>query len=73
MTSPIEFVEVRCPSCGDTYRTQHRASINADLDPSLAADEAYVEAMTTGTCPSCGHKVALGGLVIHDGVWEVRR
>ena len=72
MTSPIEFLTVRCPRCGEVYETQHRASINAELDPALAADEAYVDEMTSGTCPACGHKVALGGLVVRGNDWEVR-
>jgi predicted RNA-binding Zn-ribbon protein involved in translation (DUF1610 family) len=70
MTSPIQFRNVRCPGCGDVYETQFRGSINLDLDPEM--DEAYIEEMTTGTCPSCGRKVNLGGLVVRGDVWEVR-
>jgi DNA-directed RNA polymerase subunit RPC12/RpoP len=69
MTSPIKTRKVRCPDCGDVYETQYRGSINVDLDPEM--DEAYVEEMTTGTCLRCGRKVALGGLVVRGGVWEV--
>jgi hypothetical protein len=69
MTSPIEFIEVRCPGCGATYKTQYRASVNTDLDDFT---EEYIEEMQTGTCPDCGHKVALGGLVVRGDAWEVR-
>jgi len=35
-------------------------------------DDEYIEEMSTGTCPACGHKVQLDVLVVRpDGVWEI--
>ena len=69
MTSPIEMLTVECPACGEHYRTPYRGSINAELDPAMAADRQYVREMSTGTCPTCGHRVALGTLLVDlDGV-----
>jgi DNA-directed RNA polymerase subunit RPC12/RpoP len=69
MSSPIEIVTVTCPQCGERYLAQYRASMNRTLDPSF--DDEYVEKMSTGVCPRCGHKVQLGAIVaeIHqDGL-----
>jgi predicted RNA-binding Zn-ribbon protein involved in translation (DUF1610 family) len=66
MSSPIELVPVTCPQCGEHYLTQYRASMNRTLDPSF--DDAYIEGMSTGVCPKCGHKVKLGAIVA-----EIRR
>lgn len=76
MTSPCEVIEVRCPRCEHVYTTAYRASINAGLDPDLANDPEYLEKVTTGTCPECGHKVSLGSLVVRPGpdgaeTWEL--
>jgi uncharacterized protein (UPF0212 family) len=69
MTSPIEFRDVQCPGCGETYETQFRASMNLGLD-NFSDD--YVEEMSTGTCPNCRTKVDLGALVVReDGTWEM--
>jgi hypothetical protein len=36
-------------------------------------DEAYVESMSTGTCPQCGHSVDLSALVVQpDGTWQLQ-
>jgi uncharacterized protein (UPF0212 family) len=71
MTSPIEEVRVSCPKCAHVYETFFRASMNLSLDPSF--DEAYIEEMSTGTCPECGEKTELGALVVgDDGVWNFR-
>jgi endogenous inhibitor of DNA gyrase (YacG/DUF329 family) len=68
MTSPVEQVKVECPKCGRSYTTDYRASMNLGLDD---FDEKYVREMSTGTCPSCGHEVELGALVVEpDGVWR---
>ena len=68
MTSPPKNVTVECPKCGSSYETIHRASMNLALDD---FDEEYVREMSTGTCPSCGHVVELGALVVEpDGVWR---
>lgn len=70
MTSPCEVIEVRCP-CGTTYETVYRASVNLDLDPDLG-DPAYLEKVSTGTCPECGRVIELGGLAVRGDVWEWR-
>ena len=49
MTSPPEVVTVRCPSCGTTVQDWYRASVNAEL----AAEDEYVRAGGTTTCPRC--------------------
>jgi len=70
MSSPITEIEVLCPRCGKTYKSFYRASMNLTLDN---FDEEYIEKMTTGVCPSCGHKVKLGALVVRrDGAFELR-
>jgi DNA-directed RNA polymerase subunit RPC12/RpoP len=60
------MIEIICPQCGEVYETPYRASFNLDLDPSF--DEDYIEDMSSGTCPSCSHRVSLGALVVErDG------
>ena len=54
MTSPAERILVDCPRCRAEYLTSYRASINADLDPNMAADVEYPREISTGTCPKCG-------------------
>jgi hypothetical protein len=66
MTSPSEMIEIDCPKCGNVYTDWYRASINATLDPELAADEEYMRACSTGTCPRCGHVVELDGTLIAE-------
>ncbi len=69
MTSPPKDIMVECPECGMIYLDWHRASINLKLDD---FDDDYIEEATTATCPYCGHKVDLGGLIVgKDGVWQV--
>jgi len=70
MTSPPEQITVQCPACAHIYKTYYRASMNLTLDD---FDDAYIEQMSTATCPSCGHRVSLDVLVVRgDGVWEFR-
>jgi endogenous inhibitor of DNA gyrase (YacG/DUF329 family) len=64
MTSPVEQITVVCPGCGQEYEDWHRRSVNAMLDPEMAADRAYMRAASTATCPSCGKVVRLGTLVV---------
>jgi endogenous inhibitor of DNA gyrase (YacG/DUF329 family) len=64
MTSPSKLIEIDCPKCGNVYTDWHRASINATLDPELAADEEYMRACSTGTCPRCGHVVEIDETLI---------
>lgn len=69
MTSPPERITVKCPRCGTSYETCYRASMNLQMDD---FDDEYIEEMSTGTCPACGHKVQLDVLVVRpDGVWEI--
>ena len=69
MTSPVEEITINCPGCGTSYQTHYRASMNLGLDD---FNDDYIEDMSTGTCPECGHKVSLGSLVVRaDGVWEI--
>ncbi len=68
MTMPIEQMTVECPECKHTYETNYRGSMNLRLDN---FNPEYIDEMSTGTCPVCGHKVALGCLVVReDGAWE---
>jgi hypothetical protein len=32
----------------------------------------YIEKMSTAKCPSCGHKVSLGALVVEGGCWRFK-
>jgi hypothetical protein len=61
-SSPIDLVTVCCPSCGDHYTTSYRPSVNLGLDPQFTPE--YIESVTTGTCPGCGHVVDLGALIV---------
>lgn len=83
LTSPAEEILVRCPNeeCRvDTFRDWHRASINAALDPTLAADRDYLDECSSATCPGCATRLALGLLVVRQEyrdeetveVWESR-
>ena len=67
MTSPVETIRVACPSCGREYEDWTRGSVNLDLDD---VDDDYLRACSTATCPSCGHVVALGTLVVIGNVWR---
>lgn len=62
MTSPIDQVVVRC-SCGQFFEDWYRASINAALDPKMAADDEYVQEASTARCPACGTRHRLGILI----------
>jgi hypothetical protein len=46
----------------------YRASINLDLDD---FDASYIDAATSATCPSCGHKVYFESLMCSEGVFYV--
>lgn len=72
VTSPVEEILVRCPECSHVYEDWYRASLNLTLE-SFSDD--YMEKASTATCPKCGHKVELGGLVVsreddEREVWE---
>lgn len=62
MTSPIDEIVVRC-SCGRFFQDWYRGSINASLDPEMAADDEYLEEASTARCPACGTKHQLGILI----------
>lgn len=83
LTSPAEEILVRCPNddCRvASFLDWRRASINAALDPELAADREYLQECSSATCPVCATKVELDLLVVRqeyrDGqtveVWESR-
>ena len=63
MTSPVEEIEVECPSCGHVYTDWYRPSINRTLDD---FDDEYLEAATTSTCPECDHKVRHSVLTVRE-------
>jgi large subunit ribosomal protein L7/L12 len=67
VTSPPEQIQIDCPKCGTVYQDWYRPSINATLDPELAADEEYMRQASTGTCPACGHTVDIGTLIAEWG------
>ena len=68
MTSPCQLIQIECPGCGKNYETGYRASINLEIE---SFSDEYLEEISTGTCPNCGHKVDLDVLVVRDdGVWE---
>lgn len=71
MTSPVETITVECPACGRSYEDWTRASVNATLDPSIAADDAYMRECSTATCPQCAHVVDLDVLVVDEDVWRL--
>jgi len=48
MTSPVGQIAVECHKCGVRYEDWYRPSINADLDPELAADVDYVSRGVVG-------------------------
>lgn len=69
MTRPVEETEVVCAACQHVFTTWTRRSIDLQLEP---VDEAYIERMSTATCPAWGHVMRLGTLVVRpDGAWEV--
>ena len=67
MTSPIEQITVKCPECETLYQDWYRGSVNADLDPWVTED--YLREASTAKCPSCGHVVDLGTLVVEGQTW----
>ena len=69
MTSPPTETEVRCPKCGHVYQDWYRPSINLRLDH---FDDAYLERVSTSTCPKCKFKVRHEVLMVREhGVWEI--
>jgi excinuclease ABC A subunit len=60
MSPPIESVEVRCPRCSKVCETWRRRSMNLDLD--VFTDD-YVEEMSSGRCPACGHLLPVATLL----------
>ena len=67
MTSPPRPITVECPKCARRYQSDHRASMNLDLDN---FDEDYLRRASTATCPDWGHVVELDTLVIEQNVWR---
>lgn len=59
MSSPCELITVWC-HCGAVYSDSWRASMNLSLDD---FDNAYIDQMSSTTCPSCGLKTPLGTLL----------
>jgi hypothetical protein len=75
VTSPPEQITVRCPGCGLVYEDWRRASINLSLGEDFPDD--YLDECMSATCPECGQRVDLGGLVVRGDdsgseVWEFR-
>jgi hypothetical protein len=75
VTSPPEQITVRCHGCNTVYKDWRRASINLSLGEDFP-DE-YIEECGTATCPACGLRVNLGGLIVRSEepgteVWEFR-
>lgn len=69
MTSPPQDINVKCPKCGLIYQDWYRPSINLSLDN---FDEAYMDAATSSTCPTCKFKVSHEVLIVsEDGVFEL--
>jgi hypothetical protein len=68
MTSPPSQISVNCPQCGEIYQDWYRASVNLDMDD---FDDDYLDQCSSATCPNCGWKVKLGGLVVRDGTFFV--
>ena len=63
MTTPPEEITVLYPKCGEEYRDWIRRSVNADLDPEIAADEEYLREASSVTCPRCAHRIEIGTLI----------
>jgi transcription elongation factor Elf1 len=71
VTTPIEIVTVLCPSCGKSFETPHRRSVNLGLGETFT--KAEMRRWTVATCPMCGAETKLSTLVVgSDGVWTVR-
>lgn len=64
MTSPPSPIRVECPKCRTVYDDWYRPSVNATLDPEMAADREYLREASTATCPGCGHVVEIGTLIV---------
>jgi hypothetical protein len=60
MSSPCELITVWCP-CGCVYDDSWRASMNLSLDH---FDEAYIDLVSSTTCPECGLKTRLGSMLV---------
>jgi len=59
MSAPPELITVWCP-CAAVYNDSLRASMNLSLDH---FDDAYVDRMSSTTCPECKTKTSLGAIV----------
>lgn len=72
MTTRPEEIDVKCPKCGESYKTWRRASFNLTLGEDF--DEKYMHDMTHATCPKCGTEVDLGALTVsREGEFQVRK
>ena len=60
--------------CGELFVDWYRASINAALDPEMAADVDYLERASTAVCPACGTRYEFGILIADaaTGSFQVR-
>lgn len=71
MTSPPSPIRVECRRCGTVWEDWHRPSINARLDPEMAADQEYLREASTATCPKCRHVAEIGTLIVDfDGTYR---
>src|SRR5829696_5732290 len=69
MTSPAGVIAVDCPACQAPYETSYRASVTLTLED---FSEEYLDEIQSGTCPACGHRADIGGLIVgQDGIWRV--
>jgi DNA-directed RNA polymerase subunit RPC12/RpoP len=71
VTSPIQAIVVVCPCCSRRYEDWYRASINAQLDPGMAADTEYVRDAASAKCPDCGYRVFLDMLIVDGDLWRM--
>ena len=62
MTTPPRPIDVDCPNCGTRYSGFVRPSINRNLGEDWTTEE--IEEATTTTCPTCGHRVNHGALIV---------
>ena len=63
MTSPIEQIEIECPTCFHRFKTYHRASINLNLGDMTEED---VQRSHTKQCPACKATMSLDTLVVDE-------
>lgn len=70
MTSPPQPITITCPSCGTSFESWWRASINLSLGEKFSDD--YLREATIKTCPKCKFEIRLDTLLIgEDGVWRI--